>query len=226
MSKNITYRFKTPHYSGSILYVNIIANYSCTNNCLFCSRPRNKLEFGKKNIYETKANANLFLNKVPSKAEIMSEIRKNIRKSDTEIAIIGLGEPLINFELVVEIIKEIKKEFDIKVRVDSNGLVVCTHKNAANILGQAGLDEIRISLNATDAKDYETLCRPVYKNSFSKLCKFVKQCSDVMDTYVSFITNFREGKVKTKPKSMYLEFAKRLGISKEKVILRKFVPPI
>ncbi|MBU0666981.1 MAG: hypothetical protein KKC26_06460, partial [Nanoarchaeota archaeon] len=76
----ITYRFETPVYSGNILYVNLIARYSCVNNCLFCSKPET---YGKENIYEQKAGANLFLSKSPSVETVIALIDKKIQKKDT-----------------------------------------------------------------------------------------------------------------------------------------------
>ena len=54
VADRITYRFETPVYPSNILYVNVISQYHCTNNCRFCSRPRNGIP-DSDNIYEKKA---------------------------------------------------------------------------------------------------------------------------------------------------------------------------
>ncbi|MBW2982592.1 radical SAM protein, partial [Candidatus Woesearchaeota archaeon] len=143
----LTYRFETPKYPGNILYVNLITGYSCTNDCLFCSRPRTKKDIGKPNIYEKKAGSFLYLSKSPTVEEVMCSIDSEIKEDDQEIAIIGLGEPLIYLPKVVEVIRIVKEKYDIKTRIDTNGLVKCLYENPTEILEKSGLDEIRISLN-------------------------------------------------------------------------------
>ena len=66
MKGKIAYRFETPVYPSNILYVNLVDNYRCVNNCLFCSRPKKERDIGKPNIYERKAGSFLFLPKTPS----------------------------------------------------------------------------------------------------------------------------------------------------------------
>ncbi len=223
--ENITYRFTTPVYSGNILYVNVISNYACVNDCAFCSRPRLKSDFGKENIYEKKAQKSLYLSKSPAEKKIISEIEKNLRKDDEEIAFIGLGEPLIYFDKIIKVIKEIKKTYKIKVRIDTNGLVRCKKKNAAKLLKASGLDEIRISLNAISEKDYTTLCRPKYKSAFNNLILFIKECKEQkIDTYVSFVTGFNSSKVSTLEKEKYFDFAQSLGLDEKHVVIREYVP--
>lgn len=226
---NITYRFSTPIYPSNILYVNIVANYNCINDCVFCSRPRNKKDFGKENIYEQKAGTSLYLKKSPSFNEIKKQIDKNIQKNDKELAIIGLGEPLIYLPKVLQIIKYVKSKYNVKIRVDTNGLVNCIYKNAAKRLKNAGLDEIRISLNAINEKDYNKLCRSKYKNAFPKLIDFIKECiKEKIDTHVSFVINYKNKKLKidTSNKNNFIKFAKSIGIKKENIILRNYVPEI
>lgn len=219
----IAYRFETPEYPGNILYVNLIAKYSCINDCLFCSRPRTKEDIGKANIYEKKADSFLYLPNSPSIDEIMESIDKEIKKDDEELAIIGLGEPLIYFPKVIEVIKKVKENYKIKTRIDTNGLIKCMFDNPTQKLEKAGLDEIRISLNETNKEDYNKLCRPRFKNAYKKLIEFVKECNNsTIDTYVSFVIDF----IKSKSREEYTNYALSLGRKKENIILRKYVPPI
>lgn len=219
----LTYRFETPIYPGNILYVNLIENYSCTNDCLFCSRPRKKEDIGKHNIYEKKAGSFLYLPKSPSVEEVISSIGSEIKEDDKEIAIIGLGEPLIYFQKVIEIIRKVKEKYNIKLRVDTNGLVKCLYDNAAEKLEKARLDEIRISLNAINQEEYDLLCRPRLKNAFPKLIEFIKECNkSKIQTYISFIVGFD----KKRTEQEYKDFALSLGITHKNLILRKYIIPI
>ena len=221
MMTPITYRFTTPRYPGNILYVNIIANYACTNDCLFCSRPRTKSELGKENIYEKKAGTSLYLPRSPSIDEVMGAIDEEIEKEDTEIAFVGLGEPFIYFSKLVKIISSINKQYRIKTRIDTNGIV--KDNNAAEQLARAGLDEIRISLNAINEQEYNMLCRPKVKGAFGKLVGFVRQSIETdIETKVSFVVGFDDGRSQQE----YIEFAESLGIPKDDVILRGYVAQV
>ncbi|MFA6421904.1 MAG: radical SAM protein [Candidatus Buchananbacteria bacterium] len=220
----ITYRFKTPIYPGNILYVNLIGQYACTNDCVFCTRPRTKKDIGKSNIYEKKAESFLYLSRSPSAKKVLSEIEENINKGDKEIAIIGLGEPLIYFDKVLQVIKSIKSKHKIKVRIDTNGQVECYHKNCASKLAKAGLDEIRISLNAINEEDYNKICRPKHRDAFKNLLKFIIECKKQrMVTKVSFVTGFKIYGISAKREKEYVLFANEIGIKKENIILRMFV---
>lgn len=224
MKGKIVYKFKTPIYPANILYVNLIGNYKCINNCRFCSRPRTKKDIGKPNIYEKKANSFLYLKKSPSVKEVMNSIDKEVNNDVEEIAIIGLGEPLIYFPKVVQLIKKIKERYKVKVRIDTNGLVKFLFKNPAKQLRESGLDEIRISVNATNEEDYQKLCRPPYKNAFKKIVEFIKDClKERIDTRISFIIGFKDREVKTLSKKEYLKFARSIGMKNKKVIFRDYV---
>jgi len=223
----IAYRFETPAYPGNILYVNLIANYSCTNDCLFCSRPRGKEEIGKINIYEKKAGSFLYLENSPSVNDILNSIGSEIRANDKEIAIIGLGEPLIYLSKVIEVARQIKKKYDIRVRIDTNGSAGCMHKDAVKRLRKVGVDEIRISLNAVNAEDYNKLCRPKFKNVFDGVVGFIKKCVDSkIDTYVSFVVGFGAKGLRRRTCKEYIDFAKSLGVPEGNIILRDYVAPL
>lgn len=227
MKGKIAYRFETPVYPGNIVYVNLIANYSCINDCLFCSRPRSKEDIGKPNIYEKKAESFLHLSKAPSIKEILKSIGLIIKDSDKEIAIIGLGEPLIYLPKVIEIIKKIKKKYNIKIRIDTNGLVKCMYKNPTEKLEKSGLDKIRISLNAINEKEYNKLCRPKFDNAFQNLISFIKECvNSKINTYVSFVIGFEAEGVKKRTKKEFKQFALSLGVKSENIIFRNYVKPI
>jgi TatD family-associated radical SAM protein len=208
MESKTTYRFETPAYPGNILYVNPIGRYSCTNDCLFCSRPRNKGEVGKPNIYEKKAGSSLFLPQSPSVKQMVDEIHEKIRPDDKEVAIIGLGEPLIYLPKVAEVLRRIKNAFGIKTRVDTNGLVKCMYKNPTQLLEDSRLDEIRISLNATNEEYYNRLCRPRFKNAFPNLTSFVRECANSrINTLTSFLTGFEAEGLQERTEEELAQFA-------------------
>jgi len=226
MMGKVVYRFKTPVYPGNILYVNLIGKYGCFNDCRFCGRPRSKKEFGKPNIYEKKAGAVLYLPRSPSAKRVLESINREIKDNDREIAIIGLGEPLMYLDKVARIIRKIKARHWIKVRVDTNGLARCVNKNAAKILADAGLDEIRISLNAIIAQEYKVLCRPKFRKAFENLVSFIRECNSLgIKTMVSFIIGFHAEGLPKRTKAEFRKFTASLGIKPANIIFRDYVPP-
>lgn len=207
--------------------VNLIARYSCTNDCLFCSRPRTLEEIGRPNIYEKKAGSFLFLEKAPSADEVMESIDAKIKENDSEIAIIGLGEPLIQLPTVEEVIGRVKEKYGVKTRVDTNGSVGCMYVNAAQRLAEAGLDEIRISVNAVNAPEYNELCRPRFKNAYEKIVEFVKECTRMgIEKKASFVVGFERDGIKTRSAEEYRKHALSLGVKAENVIIREYIKPL
>ncbi|MHC4479185.1 MAG: hypothetical protein ACYTEL_26485 [Planctomycetota bacterium] len=229
----IVYRFTSPAHPANILYVNLIGRYSCPNDCLFCGRPRLGREEWHPNVYEQKAGTSLYLPESPPLYEVLDAIGEEIRPDDEELAIVGLGEPLIYLQKVCEVVKSVGERYpyhDIRTRVDTDGVAACRHDNAVWRLNNAGLDEIRIALNAVNNEDYIQLCRPKLeaKDPFSFLVGFVQECLGThIRTKVSFVIDFesKDDGVKTRPKDEYATFAASLGIPLEDVIWRDYVPP-
>jgi len=143
------------------LYLNITNR--CTNDCTFC---------GKRKSWFVKGHY-LKLEKEPSVQEIMQKIDEE--RDFSEIVFCGYGEPLLRLDVVREVAGLIKKNKNIKVRIDTDGLANLVHKR--NILPElAGLvDSISISLNAPSAFIYEKLCPSDFgEPAFHSLLKFIK----------------------------------------------------
>ncbi|MBN2330975.1 MAG: radical SAM protein [Candidatus Aenigmarchaeota archaeon] len=242
---SIVYRFKTPAEDANTLYVNMIGRYGCWNDCLFCGRPRLDPAEGsdgsggwRPNVYEEKAGTSLYLRKSPSVVTVLDAIDNEIKQEDREIAIVGLGEPLMELPKVCGVIGSIKGKYGVHkigVRVDTDGLVKCVYPEPAKRLEDAGLDEVRISVNAVNGEDYVRLCRPTLGSTpwvFGKLVDFVRDCvSSSMITKASFVIGFecddpsgRGGMIATRPQQEYEDFAGTLGIPPEDIIWRQYVP--
>jgi len=223
---SVTYRFATPYDpKANILYVNVVPRYQCVNSCRFCSRSH-AIE-GLPNIYEQKAGANLYLPRAPSAREVVDRVMAE-RQKITEIAFVGLGEPLLQFKTVRDAIRGIRTSgYRGKIRIDTNGLAKNWAGNPARELKQAGLDEIRISVNATSGDEYDRLCRPKFPNAFESLRGFVQDCvREGIDTKASFVTKFRDEAARSRTPREYRAFARSLGIKPRNVVLREYVKPI
>lgn len=160
------------------LYINM--TNSCTLSCTFC---------GKRRSYFVKGH-NLKLEKEPSVAEVLNEIRRYERSSYREIVFCGYGEPLLRLEELKKIAAEMKKDGIEKIRIDTDGLANLVH--GRNILPEiSGLvDSISVSVNAPDEETYARICPSPYgKKAWRSACEFVaeakKYIPDVVITAVS-----------------------------------------
>jgi len=218
MLSNIVYRYSS---RSTKLYVNLIEKYNCTNQCLFCGRPQNDLPLGEGNIYEP--GFSLFLEKLPSFDKIIHSIESELKNSDEYLSFVGLGEPLLNLQIVLDVIRTVKQRFDIKTNINTNGAAGMLYDNPVKQLENAGLDRISISLNAINESEYNYLCTPKLNNSFDYITAFIKECNkSSIDTYISFILGYQNNDFKVRTQQEYLEFALTLGLTEQQINWREY----
>ena len=153
---DITYRL------GDSLYLNLTNR--CTNQCKFCVT---KYKDGI-------AGYNLRLDEEPTAKEVIAEIEAP--EDYQEIVFCGYGEPLIRLEAVLEI-AEWLQDFDVPVRINTNGQANLIHE--CNIVPELEglIDMISISLNAKNAKKYKQLCNPEFGlDAFPAILEFIEEC--------------------------------------------------
>ncbi|MCP4177967.1 MAG: radical SAM protein [bacterium] len=219
MSGSITYRAGR----SGVLYVNVIEKYDCQNKCIFCGRPHDRKEAHFDNIYEH--GFSLYNSKSPSTEDVVDSIEKNIHSDDKYISFVGLGEPLLYLPKIIKITKTIKEEFNIKVNVNTNGLIGAVYPNAVKELEIAGLDRISISLNASDKDEYNKLCKPNVQNAYQHLLQFIEMCrKSKIETIISFILEYESETAKTQAKESYLKFAEQLGFTEDDIHWRYYCP--
>lgn len=129
------------------LYLNLTNR--CTNDCAFCARSTDFIVKGH----------NLQLEHEPDINEIIRAIGDP--SAYAEIVFCGYGEPLLRLETVKEVAHWLKSQH-LPLRINTNGQASLYH--GRNILPElAGLiDAISVSLNAPEAKGYQTICRSEY----------------------------------------------------------------
>lgn len=155
------------------LYLNITNR--CTNKCYFCVKFRSDYVKGHR----------LTLANEPSEDEIKKEIGDPT--SYKEIVFCGYGEPLQRLDTVKNISGWIKEKGG-KVRINTNGHANLIHKR--NVLPELkGLvDSISISLDAHDEETYNKICRPLFKNAFNEVIKFIEQAKALVpDVQVTIV---------------------------------------
>ncbi len=125
------------------LYANITNECPCA--CRFCIRNSGDSVGG---------NDSLWLEHEPTIEEIKADFDKVDKSKYTEVVFCGYGEPMERAFDLIEVARYIKQASNLKIRINTNGLVSLIHPsfdlNSMNGL----IDSISISLNASDAEKY------------------------------------------------------------------------
>jgi len=162
------------------IYINLTNR--CTNDCIFCLRKDKDDVCGQ----------TLWLDSEDFSAEDVIEQLKTFELS-SEVIFCGYGEPLLKFEILRQVAKYIKENYpDIKIRINTNGHANFIYKK--NVIPElAGLiDEISVSLNASDSDEYDELSQPKFKNAYDEVKKFIKCCSDSgIKTVASIVDGYK-----------------------------------
>jgi TatD family-associated radical SAM protein len=146
------------------LYLNVTNR--CSNNCYFCFR---KFKTGIKEF-------NLKLENEPTADEVQKKLRKVIdKKSWNEVVFCGFGEPLERFDLVLEVIRWLKKNYQKTIRIDTNGQgnLLNNGKDVAQELKDAGINKVSVSLNASNKATYNKVCKPMFEDAYEKILEFI-----------------------------------------------------
>ena len=159
-----------PEYSG--LYINLTNRCPC--NCTFCIRQGDQNEFD--NV------STLWLEREPSAREVIDAIKAESReerfKNYREFVFCGYGEPTEALDILLEIAAWLKENFDLPVRINTNGLGDLINKKKIAPLLKGKIDTVSISLNSSDPQIYEKTVRPVYKEkAFPALLEFAKEAA-------------------------------------------------
>lgn len=164
---NIAYEYQNN------LYVNLTNR--CTNKCKFCIR------FTPSGV----DNIDLWLEHEPSAKEVINALEEKNFKNYNEVIFCGYGEPMLQYEVLLEAAKYIKENSDLKVRINTNG-----HANRAagkdiTPLLEGLVDCISISLNAENAQKYNDICVCDYgEEGFYEMLDFAKKASRYVDDVV------------------------------------------
>ena len=154
----IFYRFE-----GKI-YINITNGCPC--DCVFCIR---------KNGDSIEDNDSLWLEHDPSFEEICDAFDKFDKSGITEMVFCGYGEPTVRADMLIKTAEYIKDNSDMKLRVNTNGLVRLIHKDFDVTRFKGLIDSFSISLNAPNAERYNEITRPSFgEQAFDEMLKFAQ----------------------------------------------------
>lgn len=143
------------------LYLNITNR--CPNRCVFCIRNNEK-----------GVGYDLWLDREPSAEEVLAAAGE--AGAYREVVFCGYGEPLLRWEVVVEVARALKARYGVAIRVNTNGLAEALLKERILPKLQGLVDTISISLNAADAATYDRLCRPsLGPEAYPALLRFIRE---------------------------------------------------
>ncbi len=147
---------------GGNMYINITNGCPCS--CVFCIR---------KNADSVCDNDSLWLEHEPSFDEIKSAFDKFDKSGVEEAVFCGYGEPTVRVEMLLETAKLIRENTDMKIRLNTNGLVRLIHKDFDITRFKGLLDSVSVSLNAPTAVRYNEVTRPSFgEAAFDEMLKF------------------------------------------------------
>ncbi len=146
------------------LYINITNGCPC--DCVFCIR---------KNGDSIEDNDSLWLEHEPTFEEICAAFDGFDKTGIKEAVFCGYGEPTVRADMLIKTAEYIKANSDLKLRVNTNGLVRLIHKDFDISRFKGVIDSFSISLNAPNAKRYNEVTRPKYgERSFDEMLRFAK----------------------------------------------------
>ena len=152
------------------VYMNITNKCDCS--CRFCIRSHRD-QVGEAD--------NLWFQSEPTLEEIKDAIDAFDFTGYDEVVYCGYGEPTCALETLIASAEYIKKRYEIKVRLNTNGLANLYHKR--NIIPELAkvVDRVSISLNAPTAEKYQEVTRPQFENAFLGMLDFAEKAKSVFE---------------------------------------------
>ena len=147
------------------LYVNMTNRCPC--RCTFCLRQTKD---------EMNGSGSLWLEREPSVEEVKAEFDKFNMANYEELVFCGFGEPTERLYDVIEVAKFAKAKFNIKTRINTNGLSDLIHARNTAPLFEGAIDVVSISLNTPDKERYLELTRSKFGiASFEAMLSFAAE---------------------------------------------------
>ena len=187
MTKAMTILYE---YHGN-LYINLTNR--CSSSCVFCLRQTRE---------EMDGSGSLWLEHEPEYDEVVEVFKKYDIEKYNEIIFCGFGEPTERFEVLLQVAKYIKENYEKPVRLNTNGQGNLI--NERDIVPElAGLiDTVSISLNNPDPVKYQEIVRSRFGvEAFDAMISFAKDASKyvpnvILSTVDTTITKEEEAKCK------------------------------
>ncbi len=168
------------------IYVNMTNRCPCA--CAFCLRQNADGVYG---------SNSLWLQREPTVEEVCRSIAAWDLSQYEELVFCGYGEPTERLDDLLKVAKFVKARSPIPIRINTNGLSDLINGRPTAPELEDLIDTVSISLNATNAEDYESLCRPKFgPGSYDAMLAFTRSCvpyvPNVVMTVVDVVTSKEE----------------------------------
>jgi len=120
---------------------------------------------------------NLWLDREPTVAEVKQDIQKRDLTAYKEFVFCGYGEPMMRADDVIEICKWLKENYDLPIRINTNGQANLIHGRDITPLLAGLVDTISISMNAKDKAAYQAVCHSTFGDeAYEAILDFAVKC--------------------------------------------------
>jgi len=145
--------------SGNRRFVNLTGR--CNLDCQFCPEPVDRSESGE----------NTLLGPEPGLKELILGVCSNC--SGREIYFSGLGEQTYRLYDILCAGRYLRRN-GARVVLNTNGLADRIHNRPVAPDLEDNVDCVNVNLPATNARDYERICRPAIDNAFESVISFIE----------------------------------------------------
>lgn len=136
----------------------------CTLRCTFCPKTHGRW---------TVAGNDLRYDPEPSAAQLLTAAASLERPPNAEVAFVGLGEPTIRLDVVVEVGRALRAQ-GTRVRLVTDGLASLRAGEDVSHRLAGAVDEVDVSLNAADPETYARVCPNTYGGAaHAAACDFI-----------------------------------------------------
>ncbi len=156
------------------LYLNV--TNACTDRCVFCALSDKDFWAGTGAAPIVKGH-HLRIPRDPTVEEILQAAGDPGRYE--EIVFCGYGEPILRLDVLKEAGRRLKGKGAKRIRLNTNGHGNLIHRRSVASELQGVVDEVSVSLNTPDARQYLEICRPVFgPATYDSIKQFIRECRD------------------------------------------------
>lgn len=167
-------RGKVAYAIRDSLYINL--TNACTDRCLFCSLSDEQFWKGEGTSPFVKGH-HLRMAKDPSVEKVLADVGDPSRYA--EVVFCGYGEPVIRLKELLEIGHRLREKGAKRIRLNTNGHGNLIHKRPIARELKGVVDEVSVSLNTPDARQYLEICRPAFGlETYDSIKQFIRECRD------------------------------------------------
>ncbi len=167
------------------MYINLTNGCPC--KCVFCIRD---------NADSISGNDSLWLEHEPTMEEIISAFESFDKTGISEAVFCGYGEPMVRADMVVSTAEYIKAHSDMKLRLNTNGLVKLIHPDFDINRLKGLIDSVSISLNAPNAVRYNEVTRPSFgEKAFDTMLDFAEKIKGICHTAFTVVDVISAGEI-------------------------------